>query len=75
MQKNILRDNERCYLVDFGISKYLYSSSSSSSFSFAPAVANAQRVPELIDGSVTLRDQNTDIFSFGSTMYQVFRFS
>jgi len=66
--ENILQNEGRCYLVDFGISKFL---DSSSSFSFAPAVAKAQRIPELLDGSVTQRNENTDIFSFGSTMYQV----
>jgi hypothetical protein len=44
----------------------------SSSFSFVPVIARAQQIPELIDGTVTQLDQNTDIFSFGSTMYQVF---
>jgi len=66
--ENILLNEGRCYLVDFGISKLL---DSSSSFSFAPAVAKAQRIPELLDGSVKQRNQYTDIFSFGSTMYQV----
>jgi len=66
--ENILQNKGRCYLVGFGISKIV---DGSSSFSFAPALAQAQRLPKLLDGSVTRRDKNTDIFSFGSTMYQV----
>ncbi|KAF8497871.1 kinase-like domain-containing protein [Russula emetica] len=66
--ENILQNEGHCYLVDFGISKFL---DSSSSFSFAPTVAKAQRIPELLDGSVTQRNKYTDIFSLGSTMYQV----
>jgi serine/threonine protein kinase len=72
LQENILRNEGRCYLVDFGIAKFL---DFSRSFSFSPALAEAQRIPELLDGSVMGRNQHTDIFSFGSTMYQVFRFS
>jgi len=66
--RNILQNKQQCYLAGFNISEIV---DDSSSFSFAPALAKAQRVPELIDGSVTRFDQNTDIFSFGSTMYQV----
>ncbi|KAF8497866.1 hypothetical protein F5888DRAFT_1803322 [Russula emetica] len=44
---------------------------SSSSFSLAPAVAKAQRISELIGGSVTQRNQYTDIVAFGCTMYAV----
>jgi hypothetical protein len=72
LQKNILRSKGHCYLSGFDISE---SVDHSPSFSFAPAVAKAQRAPDQIDGSVTWLDQNTDIFSFGSTMYQVFWFS
>ena len=61
----------RCYLVDFGISKFL---GPSTSFSIARAVSVVQPVPELTDGSLTPRNQKTDIFSFGSTMYRVFQF-
>ncbi|KAF8497860.1 kinase-like domain-containing protein [Russula emetica] len=59
--ENILQNKGHCYLVDFGISKLR---DSSSKFSFATVTVAA------LDGSVT-RDQYTDIFSFGSTMYQV----
>ncbi|KAF8497856.1 kinase-like domain-containing protein [Russula emetica] len=59
--ENILKNKGRCYLVDFGISK-LRDSPSSGSFSFAAVVTS--------DGSVT-RTKDTDVFSFGSTMYQV----
>jgi serine/threonine protein kinase len=72
LKENILQNEGHGYLVDFGISKLL---DYSSSFSFAPAAAKAQRIPKLLDGSVTERNQYTDIFSFGCTMYQVFRFS
>ncbi|KAF8497861.1 kinase-like domain-containing protein [Russula emetica] len=66
--QNILQNEGHGYLVDFGISKLL---DSSSSFSFAPAAVKAQRVPKLPDGSVTQRNQYTDIVAFGCTMYQV----
>ncbi|KAF8491723.1 kinase-like domain-containing protein [Russula emetica] len=66
--QNILQDEECCYLIDFGMSKFLHSSSS---FSFAPVLAKPHGIPELLDGSVTQRDKKTDIFSFGSTMYKV----
>ena len=38
-----------------------------------PAFAS-QGPPEIFDGSVTHFNENTDIFSFGSTMYKVFPF-
>jgi len=57
--ENILKNKGHCYLVDFGISKLR---DTPSSFSFAAVVT--------LDGSVT-RTQYTDVFSFGSTMYQV----
>jgi len=63
-----LQNEGHGYLVDFGISKLL---DSSSSFSFAPAAVKAQRVSKLPDGSVTQRNQYTDIVAFGCTMYQV----
>ncbi|KAF8497877.1 kinase-like domain-containing protein [Russula emetica] len=66
--KNLLQNDGNCYLVDFGMSKIL---DPTSSFSFAPAVVTAQRVPELNDGSVSRRNQRTDIFMLGSTMYEI----
>ncbi|KAF8497854.1 kinase-like domain-containing protein [Russula emetica] len=66
--ENILLNEGRCYLVDFGISKFL---DTSSSFSFAPAVSKAHRIPKGLDGSLTGRNKYTDIVSFGCTMYQV----
>jgi len=66
--QNILLNKGRCYLIDFGISKcHDYPSS----FSFAPVVATAQRIPKGLDSSVTGRNEYSDIYSFGSTMYQV----
>ncbi|KAF8484123.1 kinase-like domain-containing protein [Russula emetica] len=66
--QNILLNEGRCYLIDFGISKCL---DYSSSFSFAPVVATAQCIPKGLDSSVTGRNEYSDIYSFGSTMYQV----
>jgi len=66
--QNILRNEGRCYLVDFGISELL---DLPRPFSFAPALAERHGIPELLDGSVTEFNKYTDIFSFGSTMYRV----
>ncbi|KAF8497848.1 hypothetical protein F5888DRAFT_259521 [Russula emetica] len=58
--EKVLQNEGRCYLAGFGISKF---HDSSSSFSFAPAIAKAQRIPELLDGSATRRNHYFDFLT------------